>query len=88
MIDDLMFGYPPEFFLTHPSMSKFATCMAPNQHWSTLDPPLLLCPTSKVEFLNPIVSFRIDNIISKPPSFEKHLLNSTPPLNWVEPLLD
>jgi hypothetical protein len=64
-----------------PSMSKSTMGMVPNQHWSTLDLPLILCPTSKVEFLNPIVSSRVDNIVPNPPSFKKHLHDSTPPLH-------
>jgi hypothetical protein len=42
---------------------------------------LLFCPTSKVEFLNLIISFGVDNIIPKPPSSEKHLPDSAPPLH-------
>jgi hypothetical protein len=49
---------------------------------------MLLCPTSKVELLNPIISFRDDNIVPKPPLFEKRLSNFAPPLHRVEPLLD
>jgi hypothetical protein len=69
-------------------MSKFGMAMAPNQHQSTLHPPLLLCPTSKVELLNPVASFGVSNIILKPLSCEKHLLDPTPPLFQVEPMFD
>jgi hypothetical protein len=68
-------------------MSKSNMGMAPNQHWSTLNPPVLFCPTSKAEFLNLVVSFWVSNIVLKPPSLEKHL-NFSPPLHRVEPLFD
>ncbi len=71
-------------------MLKFGIGMVSNQLRSILDPPLLFCPTSKVDFLNPIVSFGVSNIIPnqppRPPPFEKHLLDSAPPLHRVEPL--
>jgi hypothetical protein len=59
-------------------MSKFGTGMVPNEHQSTLNPPLLLCPTSTIELLNPIKYFRANNIILKPPSSEKPLPNFAP----------
>jgi hypothetical protein len=79
--DNIMFGYPPKFFLTYPLMSKHTTSMTPNQHWSTLNPALLFCPTSKVELLNRIVSSRVNNIVPNPASFEKHLLDHASPLH-------
>jgi len=64
-------------------MSKSGINMVLNQYWSTLDYPLLLCPTSKDAFLNPVISFRVGDIIMKPPSFERCLPNSAPPLHQV-----
>jgi hypothetical protein len=69
-------------------MLKFGTCMVPNQHQSTLDPPFLLFPTLKVELVNPVVSSRVSYIVSKSSSSKKHLLDSAPPLHYVELLLD
>jgi hypothetical protein len=57
-------------------MSKYGMGMVPNQHPSTLDLPLLFCPTSKVELLNPIVSSRVNNIILKPPHLKNTFLIS------------
>jgi hypothetical protein len=48
--------------------------MVPNEHQSTLNPPLLLCPTSTTELLNPIKYLKVNNIILKPPSSEKPFL--------------
>jgi hypothetical protein len=46
--------------------------MVSNKHdQSTLDPPLLLCPTLEVELLNPIIFSRVFNIVPKPSSSEK-----------------
>jgi hypothetical protein len=69
-------------------MSKSTIDMTPNQHWSTLNPPLLFCPTSKVELLNQIVSSWVNNIVQNPVSFEKHLFDFAPPLHSVKPLLN
>ncbi len=38
--------------------------------------------------MNPIISFAVDNIFLKPPSSEKYLANSTPPLHQIEPMFD
>jgi hypothetical protein len=62
-------------------MSKSSMGMVPNQHPSTLYLSFLLCPTSKVELLNLVVSFGVSNIVSKPLSLKKHLLDFAPPLH-------
>ncbi len=38
--------------------------------------------------MNPRISSGVGNIVSKPPSFEKHLPNSATPLHRIETLLD
>ncbi len=65
-------------------MSKSSTSMALNQHRSTLDLTLLFCPT----LLDLVVSCRVNNIVLKPPSFEKHLPDYALPLHWVKPLFN
>jgi hypothetical protein len=56
-------------------MSKFVMGMVPNEHQSTLNPPLLLCPTLTTKFLNPIKYLGASNIILKPLHMKNSFLN-------------
>jgi len=63
-------------------MLKFGMDMVPNRHWSNLNLPLLFCPTSKVEHLNPKKSFGVNNVIPIPLSIEKLHLHYIPQPHW------
>jgi len=60
-------------------MSKFGMDMVQDQHQSIQNLPLSLCPTFKVEHLNPTKPFGFNIVYMNSPSIGKHRPSYAPP---------